>query len=116
MILHYNIYPDRSGLYGNGRVQFYLADCNPTFVINAGLIIHERLDKSIGECNFAEWDFHTDQGQIRIDISVGALIELVDEAMMLLRNELIEHYNQSMVRVFTAFRDNKTTDKQLKLF
>ena len=88
MILHYNIYPDRSGLYGNGRVQFYIAGCEPAFLIKAGEIIRTYLDRNIGVCNHAEWDYHTDQGQIRIDIALGALIELVDTAMKSLQDKL----------------------------
>lgn len=93
MILHYNIYPDRSGVYGCGTVRFYLADCHPSFVIKASEKIRESIDKSIGVCNHAEWIYNLEHGQIRIDIALGALKELVDETMKSLQKELIDYYN-----------------------
>ena len=94
MILHYNIYPSNVQSAGH-IVRFYLSDCDPVYIVILCNYIHDRLDSSIGTCDYMDWDYKSGIGISRICIQRGVDLETTKVAMDQLQEELkgIEELN-----------------------
>lgn len=88
MILHFNIYPSNSCTCGN-IVRFYVSDCEPHMIIKISKLARKLLDKSLGTCDYFDWQYETMQGTFRIIMQRGLDDETTMQAMNDLKQRLV---------------------------
>ena len=94
MILHYNIYPSEMRSVGH-IVRFYLSDTDPVYIVILCNYIHEKLDSSIGTCDYMDWDYKSGIGIARVCMQRGVDEDTTKYVMDRLLEELkgIEELN-----------------------
>ena len=92
MILHYNLYPSNSRSC-ESIVRFYVSECEPIDIFFVAKRIQEKLDSSIGNCDFLDWQFDTMQGTVRIIMQRGVDHETTMAVMNDLKIKLLTDFN-----------------------
>lgn len=93
MILHFNIYPSNSCTCGN-IVRFYVSDCEPHMIIKISKLARKLLDKSLGTCDYFDWQYETMQGTFRIIMQRGVDDETTMQAMNDLKAKILTSYQR----------------------
>ena len=93
MILHFNIYPSNSCSCGS-IVRFYVSDCNPVDIVAVSDFARRTFDKSLGSCDFFDWQYDTMQGTFRIIMQRGVDDETTMQAMNDLRIKILTEYQR----------------------
>lgn len=91
MILHFNIYPSNSCSCGS-IVRFYVSDCNPVDIVAVSDFARRTFDKSLGSCDFFDWQYDTMQGTFRIIMQRGVDDETTMQAMNDLKAKILTGY------------------------
>lgn len=95
MILYYNIYPSNMRSVGH-IVRFYLSDCEVINIVHICAYMRDKLDSSIGVCDFMDWDYKSGIGTARVCIQRGVDLETTKVAMDQMQEDLkgIEELNK----------------------
>ena len=91
MILHFNIYTSNSCTCGS-IVRFYVSECEPHMIIKTSELARALLDKSLGTCDYFDWQYTTMQGTFRIIMQRGVDDETTMQAMNDLKRKILIEY------------------------
>lgn len=80
MLVYYNIYPSQKSWKCSQHIAtFYFGKCTPEEMLDAVQQIRKQLDSSVGTIFFHDWDWKSDQGNMRIESTHGVTEETLKE-------------------------------------
>lgn len=80
MLVYYNIYPSQKSWQCSQHIAtFYFGNCTPEEMLDAVRVIINSLDRSVGTVFFSDWDWKSEQGNMRIESSPGVACDTLTE-------------------------------------